>query len=124
MLELNNIDINNNNNNNENNNNDNNDNNDNNINNINNKNNKRAEWKIHLTMQTSCISTRSFEEIRTIYTKSKPVEILRVVTQKISLIDFLIHFYKIFKMQQKHQKKEGVNLFLIASNYYIIIFIK
>ena len=34
----------------------------------------RAEWKIHLTIQNSCISTKSFEETRTIYTKSKPVE--------------------------------------------------
>ena len=37
--------------------------------------NDRAEWKIQLTMQNSCISTRSFEETRTIYTKSEPVEI-------------------------------------------------
>ena len=45
-------------------------------NNINNNNNTDcAEWKIQLTMQNSCISTRSFEETRTIYTKSEPVEI-------------------------------------------------
>ena len=37
-------------------------------------NNDRAEWKIQLTMQDSCISTRSFEETRTIYTISEPVE--------------------------------------------------
>ena len=40
------------------------------------KKNNRAEWKIQPTMQNSCISTRSFEETRTIYTKSEPVEIL------------------------------------------------
>ena len=34
-----------------------------------------AEWKIQLAMQHSCISTRNFEETRTIYSKSKPVEI-------------------------------------------------
>ena len=39
------------------------------------KKNNRAEWKIQPTMQNSCISTRSFEETRTIYTKSEPVEI-------------------------------------------------
>ena len=33
-----------------------------------------AEWKIQLTMQNSCISTRSFEETLTIYTNSEPVE--------------------------------------------------
>ena len=41
----------------------------------NNTNNNRGEWKIHLTMQNSCISTESFEETRTIYTKSEPVEV-------------------------------------------------
>ena len=51
----------------------NNDNNNNNTDNYNNNN--RAEWKIQLTMQNSCISTRNFEETRTIFTKSEPVEI-------------------------------------------------
>ena len=54
--------------------NNNNNNNDNNNSN-NNTNNNRAEWKIQLTMQNSCISTKSFEETRTIYTKSEPVEV-------------------------------------------------
>ena len=40
-----------------------------------NSNSNCAEWKIQLTMQNSCISIRSFEETRTIYTKSVPVEI-------------------------------------------------
>ena len=31
----------------------------------NNNKNNRAEWKIQLTMQNSCISTKSFEETRT-----------------------------------------------------------
>ena len=35
----------------------------------------RAEWKIQLVMQNSCISTRNFEETRTIYSASKQVEI-------------------------------------------------
>ena len=34
-----------------------------------------AEWKIQLTMQNSCISTKNFEETCTIYTKSEPIEI-------------------------------------------------
>ena len=37
--------------------------------NNNNNNNNRAEWKIQLTMQNSCISTKSFEETHTIYSK-------------------------------------------------------
>ena len=38
---------------------------------IKNNSNNRAEWKIQLTMQNSCISTRGFEETRTKYTKSE-----------------------------------------------------
>ena len=34
----------------------------------------RAEWKIQLVMQNSCISTKNLEETRTIYSKSEPVE--------------------------------------------------
>ena len=44
-------------------------------NNNNNNNNNREEWKIQLTMQNSCIFTKSFEETRTIYTKGEPVKI-------------------------------------------------
>ena len=51
-------------------------NNDNNNNTGNYNNNNRAEWKIQLTVQNSCISTRNFEETHTIFTKSEPVEIL------------------------------------------------
>ena len=64
------VELNNNNNSNNNNNNNNNVNNDN-----SNSNSNHAEWKIQLTMQDSCISTKSFEETYTIYTKSEPVEI-------------------------------------------------
>ena len=46
----------------------------NNNNNNNNNNTSRAEWKIQLTMQNSCISTRSFEETLTMYTNREPVE--------------------------------------------------
>ena len=34
-----------------------------------------AEWKIQLSMKNSCISTENFEETRTMYSKSEPVEI-------------------------------------------------
>ena len=54
---------------------------------MNNKNNG-AEWKIQLAMQNGCISTKSFEETRTIYTKSEPIRIFmgsntEVVTDKL-----------------------------------------
>ena len=33
----------------------------------------RAEWKIQLVMQNSCISTKNIEETHTIYSASEPV---------------------------------------------------
>ena len=57
-------------------------------NNNNNNNNNKTEWKIQLAMQNSCISTKSFEETRTIYTKSEALKVCRVVIQKISFINF------------------------------------
>ena len=85
------VELNNNNDNNDNNNNDSNSNSNNNTDNSNsnsNSNSHRVEWKIQLTMQNSCISTKSFEETRTIYTKSEPIRIFmgsntEVVTDKL-----------------------------------------
>ena len=37
---------------------------------------ERGEWKVQLAMQNDCISTKNFEENCTIYSASKPVEIL------------------------------------------------
>ena len=49
-------------------------------NNSNNSNNNeesdRAEWKIQLVMQNNCISDKNFEDNCTIYSASKPLEIL------------------------------------------------
>ena len=47
----------------------------NNTNNSNNEENDRAEWKIQLVMQNNFISDKNFEDTRTIYSASKPVEI-------------------------------------------------
>ena len=44
-------------------------------NNSNNNNNNKAEWKIQLQMHIKCISTKSFENKRTMNPKSEPVEI-------------------------------------------------
>ena len=81
----------------------------------------RAEWKIQLSMQNSCISSRNFEETRTIYSKKRTSR-LWVVTKKMSLIHFLIHFYKDLNMHKKHRIIKEANLFLRVLNYYIIIF--
>ena len=93
-------------------------NNSNNNNNNNNKNN-RAEWKIQLPTQNSCISTRSFEDKRTLYPKIEPVEtFMGSNTEDVIYKNFLIHFYEIFKVHKKHQMKQEA----IVLNYYIIIF--
>ena len=38
-----------------------------------NRNDERGEWKIQLVMYNNCISTKHFEDTRTIYSASKPV---------------------------------------------------
>ena len=58
--------------------------------NNNNNNNNRAESKIQLTMQNSCISTRSFEETRTIYIISEALEIF-MGSDTIDVIDRLFN---------------------------------
>ena len=50
----------------------------------------RAELKIQLTMQNSCISTKSFEETCTIYTKSEALEIF-MGSDTNDIIDRLFH---------------------------------
>ena len=85
---------------------------------------KFGEWKIQLVMLNNCISSKNFEETRSIYSASNNIETFLVVTQMISLINFLILFYKDFKKQEKHQMKEEANLFMKVLVYCIIIFIK
>ena len=51
-------------------------------------------------------------------------KLLWVVTQMMSLINFLILFYKDFNKQEKHQMKEEANLCMKMLVYCIIIFIK
>ena len=43
--------------------------------NNNNNANNRAEWKIQLIIKNNFISVKDFEDTRTIYSASKPVEI-------------------------------------------------
>ena len=41
----------------------------------NNNDDERGEWKIQLVMQNNCISTKNFEDTRTIYSASRPAEV-------------------------------------------------
>ena len=105
-------------------NNNNNNNNNNSKNSNNNSDSDCAEWKIQLTMQNTCISTRSLEETHTIYTKSEPVEIF-MGSDTENVIDKLFNtLLQRFQVHKKHQMKEEANLFLIVLKYYIMNFIK
>ena len=89
---------------NNNNNNNNNSNNGNNNNDSNSNNNNRAEWKIQVKMQNSCISTKSFEETRNIYTKREPLKIFMGNDTK-DVIDKLYNTL----LQRFQQSKEKSN---------------
>ena len=71
-------------------NNNNNNNDDNNNNSTATTNSNRTEWKIQSVIKNNFISVKDFEDVRTIYSVSKPVEIF--MGSDISLIRFLIQF--------------------------------
>ena len=66
----------------------------------------RAEWKIQLTMQNSCISTRSFAETRTLYTKSKLVELFMGSNTE-DVIDKLFNTLNRFQRAQETSHERG-----------------
>ena len=113
-------DTNNNSNNNTDNNNTNNDNTDNNnTNNINNTNNNRAEWKIQLIVKNNFISVKDFEDTRTIYSASKPVEIF-IGNETKNIIDTLFDT-TLNKIQQATEaSNERGSGFTKVLDYYII----
>ena len=109
----------NNNNNNTDNTNNNNNNNNNNTDNTNNNDNDtdRGEWKIMLRMYIRCISTKSFNETRTMHPKSKQVEFY-MGSDTENVIDTLFNMLlQNFQRIQETSKKEEANLFLTVSNY-------
>ena len=76
--------------------------------------------KFKLTMQNSCISTKSSDETRTMYAKSKPAEIY-MGSDTENVIDTLFNTL-FFNVHKKHKMIEEANLFLIVLYYYIMIF--
>ena len=92
------------------NNNTNNNNNDNN----NNNNTDHVERKIQLSIKISCISTKNFNEKRTMHSKSKAVEVYMGSDTEDVIDTLLIYHYKIFRVHKKHQMKAEANLFLIV----------
>ena len=57
----------------------------------------RREWKIQLTMQINFISHKDSEETRTMYTKSRDIEIMRCNKTDEIIKKLLNPFYKIIK---------------------------
>ena len=86
-----------------------------------NNNDKHGEWKIQLVMQNKCISTKYFEDTCDVYSTSTPIEIFMGVDIMTPLIYFLIHFYKDFRKQSKHQMPIEVDLLMKILLYCIII---
>ena len=84
--------------------------------------------KIMLRMYIKCISTKSFDETRTMHPKSRQIEVY-MGSDTENVIDalfktLLMIYMKYMKHQMKHQMKEEANLFLIVSNYWSMSFIK
>ena len=65
----------------------------------------RAERKIQLSMQNSCISTKHFEETRTIYSKSEPVEMF-MGSDTENVIDT---FFNTFLQRSQHPQETSIN---------------
>ena len=58
---------------------------------------ERGEWKVQIVMQNNCISTKDFEETRTIFPASKPVDIFMgsdTNNTKDSLFDTLLQRFQ------------------------------
>ena len=70
-----------------------------------------------LRIYIKCISTKSFDETRTMHPKSRQVEVYRGSDTENVIDTLLIHFYKIFNSCKKHQMKDDTNLFLKVWNY-------
>ena len=63
----------------------------------------KREWKIQLTMHITFISHKDSEETRTMYTKSRNIEIMEGGKTMKVLKNFLNLFYKIIKKIYKNQ---------------------
>ena len=75
-------------------------------------------------MQNSCISTKNFEETRTIHSASESVEIF-MGSDTEDVIDTLFNtILQRFQQAKKHQMIKEANLFLKVLNFHIIIFKK
>ena len=59
-----------------------------------------GEWKTQLVMQNNFISTKNFEDTRTIYSASKPVEIYMGSDTENIIHTFLVQLQKDFNKQQ------------------------
>ena len=68
-------------------------------------------------MYIKCISTKSFNETRTMHPKSREVEVYTGSDTENVIDTPFKTFYEIFNAYKKHQMKEEANLLLIVLNY-------
>ena len=80
--------------------------------------------KIQLAMQNNFISDKDFEDARTTYSASKPVEIF-MGSDTENAIDTLFNIIlNRIQQEQKHQMKQEADLLMKVLLYCIIIFKK
>ena len=75
-------------------------------------------------MCIKCISTKRFNETRTMHPNIKEVEVYMGSNTENVINRLLIHFYKISNACKKHKMKKEANLFLIVLKYQSMKFIK
>ena len=74
----------------------------------NNNYNDRGEWKIQLSIIISCISTKTFNEKRTMHSKSKAVVEVFMVSDTENIIDTLVHtLLQNFQSAQETSNERG-----------------
>ena len=84
----------------------------------NNNDDERGEWKIQLVMQNNCISTKNFEDTRTIYSASRPAEVFMGTDTNDALFDTLLQTLEKARETLNTRGREFTQVLL----YCIIIF--
>ena len=84
-------------------------------------NNERGEWKVQLVMQNNCISVKNFEDTRTIYSASKPVEIFMGSDTKDFIDRLLDTILERFQQAIETSNDNRSGSLMKVLDYYIIV---
>ena len=84
-------------------------------------NNERGEWKVQLVMQNNCISVKNFQDTRTIYSASKPVEIFMDSDTKDFIDRLLDTILERFQQAIETSNDNRSGSLMKVLDYYIIV---